>query len=103
MNLNELIRPSLKNFTAYEPGEQPVEDGWVKLNTNENPYPPLPEILEEIKNAVNDNLRKYPEIWPLEVRKAILNQLLLNKDTLTNRNNVFIGNGSDEILDISPT
>lgn len=99
MNLNELIRPSLRNFTAYEPGEQPNEEGWVKLNTNENPYPPLPEILEEIKTAINEKLRKYPEIWPLEVRKAILNQLLLNNDTLTNRNNVFIGNGSDDILD----
>ena len=100
MDLNNLFRETLKNYSAYEPGEQPTGDGWTKLNTNENPYPPIPEVIEEIKNAVNDKLRLYPDPLALEVRKAVLNQLLQDKDTLTNRNTIFIGNGSDEILDV---
>ena len=92
MDLNELLRETLKKkYSAYEPGEQPEEEGWGKLNTNENPYPPIPEILEEIKNGINENLRKYPDPTALEPRKALLNQLLRDVGTLTNRNTVFIG------------
>lgn len=100
MDLNELIRPNLKKFSAYEPGEQPQEEGWIKLNTNENPFPPIPEIIEEIKNAINDKLRLYPDPTAFDVRKDILNVLLREKDTLTNRNTVLVGNGCDDILDI---
>jgi len=99
MDLSNLLRETLKNYSAYEPGEQPTGDGWIKLNTNENPYPPIPEVIEEIKNAVNDKLRLYPDPLALEVRKAILNQLLRDEDTLTDRNTVFVGSGSDEVLD----
>ncbi len=99
MDLNNLLRDPLKRFSAYVPGEQPTGEGWIKLNTNENPFPPTPEILEEIKNAVNEKMKRYPDPLALEVRKALLNQLLRDKDTLTNRNTVFVGNGCDEILD----
>ena len=100
MDLNKLLRKNLRNYSAYEPGEQPTEEGWIKLNTNENPYPPIPEILEDIKNGINEKIRKYPDPTAFEVRKAILNELLQDKDTLTNRNSIFIGNGSDDILDV---
>ena len=100
MELNKLIRESLKKYSAYEPGEQPTEDGWVKLNTNENPFPPLSEIINDIKKAVNEKIRLYPDPTSFELRKEILNVLLRDKDTLTNRNSIFIGNGSDEILDV---
>jgi len=102
MELQNLLRESLKKYSAYEPGEQPEGDGWVKLNTNENPYPPIPEIVKDLKSALDDKelLRKYPDPLALEVRKAVLNQLLLDKNTLTNRNTIVIGNGSDDILDI---
>ncbi|MFO8018927.1 MAG: histidinol-phosphate transaminase [Promethearchaeia archaeon] len=100
MNVNQLKREILKKFSPYEPGEQPQGEGWVKLNTNENPYPPVPEVLEEIKGAVNERLRKYPDPTAFEVRKELLNRFLSDKSTLTNRNTVFIGNGSDENLDI---
>ncbi|MFX1316662.1 MAG: histidinol-phosphate transaminase [Promethearchaeota archaeon] len=100
MDLNQLIRSSLKNYAAYEPGEQPTEEGWLKLNTNENPYPPLPEILEDIRKAVNEKVRLYPDPTSFELRKMILSVLVSDKDTLTNRNSIFIGNGSDEILDV---
>ena len=100
MDLNKLLRKNLKKYSAYEPGDQPKEEGWIKLNTNENPYPPIPEILEDIKKAINEKIRKYPDPTAFEVRKAILNELLQDKDTLTNRNSIFIGNGSDDILDV---
>ena len=102
MELQNLLRESLKKYSAFEPGEQPEGDGWVKLNTNENPYPPIPEIVKDLKIALDDKelLRKYPDPLALEVRKAVLNQLLLDKNTLTNRNTVIIGNGSDDILHI---
>jgi histidinol-phosphate aminotransferase len=102
MDIDKLLRDSLKKYTVYEPGEQPEGEGWIKLNTNENPYPPVPEVLKDLKAAIDDKeqLRKYPDSLALEVRKAILNQLLLDKKTLTNRNTICIGNGSDEILDL---
>lgn len=99
MDLSNLLRDTLKRYSAYQPGEQPTGDGWIKLNTNENPYPPVPEILEEIKTAIDVRMNRYPDPLALEVRKALLNQLLRDKDTLTNRNTVFVGNGCDEILD----
>ncbi|MFW9895443.1 MAG: histidinol-phosphate transaminase [Candidatus Thorarchaeota archaeon] len=98
--MNELIRANLKKYSAYEPGEQPKESGWLKLNTNENPFPPVPEIMADIKVAVDEKLRLYPDPTAFELRKEILNVLLRDKDTLTNRNSVFIGNGSDEIFDV---
>lgn len=100
MELNELLRENLRKYSAYEPGEQTSEDGWLKLNTNENPFPPIPEILNDIKNAVNEKIRLYPDPTSFELRKEILNVLLRDKDTLTNRNSIFIGNGSDEIFDV---
>lgn len=100
MDLNELIRTNLKNYSSYETEEQPTEEGWVVLNTNENPYPPPLEILNDIKNVANENIRRYPDPTSFELRKLILSVLLRDKDTLTNRNSIFIGNGSDEILDV---
>ncbi|MFX1479908.1 MAG: histidinol-phosphate transaminase [Promethearchaeota archaeon] len=100
MDISELLRENLKKYSAYEPGEQPTEEGWLKLNTNENPYPPVPEIINDIRNAVNYKLRLYPDPTSFELRKEILNVLLRDKDTLTNRNSVFIGNGADEIFDV---
>ena len=100
MDLNQLIRRNLLKYSAYEPGEQPTTEGWVKLNTNENPYGLPPEVVDDIKNAVNDKIRLYPDSTALAVRKLIPTVLLRDKDTLTNVNSVFIGNGSDDILDV---
>lgn len=100
MELKELIRENLRKYSAYEPADQPQEQGWIKLNTNENPYPPIPEILNDIKYAVNQNIRLYPDPTSFKLRKEILNVLLRDNDTLTNRNSVFIGSGSDEIFDV---
>ncbi|MFX1236152.1 MAG: histidinol-phosphate transaminase [Promethearchaeota archaeon] len=99
MDIEKLIRDSLRKYVPYEPGEQPTGDGWIKLNTNENAFPPLPEIIEDIKSAINDDLRKYPDPTSFEVRKMIVSVLLREKGTLTDRNTVFVGNGCDEVLD----
>jgi histidinol-phosphate aminotransferase len=102
MELERLIRDALKKYAQYEPAEQVNEEGWIKLNSNENPFPPIPEVIEDLKIAIEDskNINIYPDPLALEVRKAVLNQLLRDKNTLTDRNTVFIGNGTDDILDI---
>ena len=55
-----LIRPLVRDLHAYVPGEQPKIRGLIKLNTNENPYPPSPKVLKAVKAAVDGRLRLYP-------------------------------------------
>lgn len=102
MDLEKIFRENLKRYTSYETAEIPSGENWLLLNTNENPYPPIPEIVEDLKDAIqnSDILKRYPDPYALEVRKAVLNQLLRDEDTLTNRNTVFVGRDSDGILDM---
>ena len=60
MHPKNLIRPLVHQLHAYVPGEQPKIKGLIKLNTNENPYPPSPNVLRAIKAAVDGRLRLYP-------------------------------------------
>ena len=76
----------------YTPGEQPKEGGLIKLNTNENPYPPSPAALEAARAAADDRLRLYPDPSCAALRDAIASVCAVN------RAEVFAGNGSDEIL-----
>ena len=57
---NPLIRPLVHNLHAYVPGEQPKIKGLIKLNTNENPYPPSPKVLAAVRAAADGRLRLYP-------------------------------------------
>src|SRR5260370_41972322 len=57
---NQLIRRIARDLHAYVPGEQPKIKGLVKLNTNENPYPPSPTVIAAIKAATDGRLRLYP-------------------------------------------
>ncbi|WP_102029327.1 histidinol-phosphate transaminase [Salirhabdus sp. Marseille-P4669] len=84
----------VKDTDPYVPGEQP-QTKVVKLNTNENPYPPSPNVLKAIKEATNDELRLYPSPTVDELRDTIANYYHLQRDQL------FIGNGSDEVLAFS--
>ncbi|MBN1473142.1 MAG: histidinol-phosphate transaminase [Syntrophaceae bacterium] len=86
---------TVKNITPYVPGEQPKGQKYIKLNTNENPYPPSPKVIEAITNAANDTLRLYPDPSSDELRETIADITGLKKE------NVFIGNGSDELLAFS--
>jgi histidinol-phosphate aminotransferase len=81
-----------KNIIPYVPGEQPKDRQFIKLNTNENPYPPSPKVIEAIQNAANDRLRLYPEPTCIEFRKAVAARYGVKPEQ------VFAGNGSDEIL-----
>ena len=58
--MKKLIRPLVEGLQAYVPGEQPKIPGLIKLNTNENPYPPSPKVLRAVKAAVDGRLRLYP-------------------------------------------
>ncbi len=76
----------------YVPGEQPRDRKFIKLNTNECPYPPSPKALEAIRAAAGEGLRLYPDPECLELRRAIARREGLTPEQ------VFCGNGSDEVL-----
>jgi len=82
----------IRNLTPYVPGEQPRGQAFIKLNTNENPYPPSSLVLEAVKNAANERLRLYPDPQAFELRGAIAGKYGCKTG------NIFTGNGSDEIL-----
>ncbi len=78
--------------TPYVAGEQPKDRSYIKLNTNENPYPPSPAVLKAVAEAADARLRLYPDPSCGELRQVIAERYRLSCE------NVFIGNGSDEIL-----
>jgi histidinol-phosphate aminotransferase len=80
------------NLEPYVPGEQPKLANLVKLNTNENPYGPSPKVLEAIHQENCDRLRLYPDPTSHELKQAIADYYKVNTA------NVFVGNGSDEVL-----
>jgi histidinol-phosphate aminotransferase len=81
-----------KNLSPYVPGEQPKDRQFIKLNTNENPYPPSPKVIEAIQKTANDRLRLYPDPQCTEFREAVATRYSVKPAQ------VFVGNGSDEIL-----
>jgi len=83
---------TVRNIKPYVPGEQPKDRKYIKLNTNENPYSPSPRVIEGIKNAANETLRLYPDPSGDELRDVIAAKFSLKRE------NVFVGNGSDELL-----
>lgn len=80
------------SLTPYVPGEQPKVDNLIKLNTNENPYPPSPKVLDAIAEQNNEKLRLYPDPNSDLLKQAIADYHGMNIDQ------VFVGNGSDEVL-----
>ena len=81
-----------RNLSPYIPGEQPKDRQFIKLNTNENPYPPSPNVIEAVKMAADNSLRLYPDPECTGFREAIAACYGVNP------RQVFAGNGSDEIL-----
>src|SRR5690625_4652261 len=81
--------------TPYVPGEQLNKTDIIKLNTNENPYPPSPQVTKAITEAVNKDLRLYPSPTVDQLRESIAHYYNLKME------NVFVGNGSDEVLGLS--
>jgi histidinol-phosphate aminotransferase len=91
-NTLSLIRPLVRKLHAYVPGEQPKIKGLIKLNTNENPYPPSSKVLAAIKAAVDGRLRLYPNPTSQALREKLARFHGCSPE------NVIIGNGSDELL-----
>jgi len=91
-NNTNYIRPLVRNLHSYVPGEQPRIKGLIKLNTNENPYPPSPRVLAAVKAAVDGRLRLYPDPTAQALREP------LSKLHGCRPENLILGNGSDELL-----
>src|SRR3989449_1277667 len=91
-NTRSLIRPLVQKLHAYVPGEQPKISGLIKLNTNENPYPPSPKVLTAIKTSTDARLRLYPNPTAEPLREK------LAKFHHCKPENIIVGNGSDELL-----
>lgn len=88
----EFWSATARSLSPYTPGEQPRIEGLVKLNTNECPLPPSPRALEAMRAAANDSLRLYPDPESLALRETLARHHGLLAE------NVFVGNGSDEVL-----
>jgi histidinol-phosphate aminotransferase len=93
--MGQRLRDAIRAMPGYTPGEQPRDGAFVKLNTNENPYPPSPRVLEAIREAATgDCLRKYPDPVGTAFRRAAGRVLGVDPDA------ILIGNGSDDVLTI---
>ena len=85
----------VKRTEPYVPGEQVEQKDIIKLNTNENPYPPSPKVIAAIQQEMGRSLQLYPSPTATELRETIGRQYGLSADE------VFVGNGSDEVLAFS--
>lgn len=90
--MSRLWSPLVHTLSPYVPGEQPLIKGLLKLNTNENPYGPSPRVLAAIAEANSDALRLYPDPTARQLRDVIARRHDIEPSQ------VFVGNGSDEVL-----
>ena len=86
---------NIRKVVPYTPGEQPNQPDMIKLNTNENPYPPAPKVQQVLKEMNAGDLRLYPDPSAGALVKAIADYYGLNEDQ------VFVGVGSDDVLAMS--
>ncbi len=89
-----LVRRQVERMSAYVPGEQPQVAGLIKLNTNENPYPPSPKVLDTLRGAIDGSLRLYPDPTSSRLRAK------LGKIHGFDAEQIVIGNGCDDILNL---
>jgi histidinol-phosphate aminotransferase len=90
--MSVVFRRNIARMEGYVPGEQPQEPGYIKLNTNENPYPPSPKVREAILSELGDPLRLYPDPGATRLRR----QAALTYGFDMSR--IVAGNGSDDLL-----
>ena len=90
--MSKFFNSIYKGLTPYTPGEQPQDKKYIKLNTNESPFPPAPGVIKAVNEQAAADLRLYsdPELKPLKAQLA--------ETFSVKKENVFIGNGSDEVL-----
>ena len=92
--MSDLFRPNIARLHGYVPGEQPREKGYLKLNTNENPYPPSPLVLERLRHACSADLRLYPDPDAWALRRKLGEVFAIAPQQ------IMAGNGSDELLNV---
>lgn len=92
--MTSVFRPAIDRMAGYAPGEQPQDGGWVKLNTNENPYPPSPRVVDAIRRAAEGRLNVYPDPNAAGFRKVAAKLFGVDPDW------ILPANGSDENLTI---
>lgn len=83
---------NIRRVVPYVPGEQPKGENLIKLNTNENPYPPAPEVAQALREMDYDQLRKYPDPAAEELTACLADYYGVGRDQ------VFVGVGSDDVL-----
>jgi histidinol-phosphate aminotransferase len=88
------FRSNIQAMSGYMPGEQPGDDGFIKLNTNENPYPPSPKVYAALRKTIGASLRLYPQPMSDSLCAAAAAVYGMKIE------NVVAGNGSDELLSI---
>src|SRR5215470_3244031 len=88
------FRPVIDEMVGYTPGEQPQGGKFIKLNTNENPYPPSPAVRQAIFAAIDGNLARYPDPMCTAFRRRAGEVLNVDPEW------ILCGNGSDDILTI---
>lgn len=94
-SMSQYFRPNINAMTGYVPGEQPKPGTQIiKLNTNENPYPPSPKAMEVLQRIDAEWLRRYPHPFANDFRQAVSEVLEVPVDW------VIVGNGSDELLSV---
>ena len=90
--MSKFWSPFVKDLVPYVPGEQPKMQRLIKLNTNENPYGPSPQVLEAIRAELDDSLRLYPDPNGERLKQTVADYYGVQPAQ------VFVGNGSDEVL-----
>ena len=86
------LNPNIERMTAYVPGEQPRDKAYIKLNTNENPYPPAPSVVAAMNAGEVEDLRLYSDPTAKVLKEKLAKLYGLKPE------NVYVGNGSDEVL-----
>jgi len=89
------FRENIMRMEGYSPGFQPKDQGWIKLNTNENPFPPSAKVMQALRQAIDGRVRLYPDPLADTVREKVGRVYGVDKGC------VIVGNGCDEVLSIA--
>ncbi|MBP3437003.1 MAG: histidinol-phosphate transaminase [Clostridia bacterium] len=93
--MSEFFNPRLASLSAYTPGEQPRDKQYIKLNTNESPFPPAPEVIKRVTEEALGTLRLYCDPTATALKNALASRYGVKAE------NVFVANGSDDILNFA--
>jgi histidinol-phosphate aminotransferase len=88
------LRRQIDRMSGYRPGEQPAQPGLIKLNTNENPYPPSPTVIAALQAALDGRLRLYPDPTASALREKLAQRYGFTPEQ------IIVGNGCDDILNL---